>query len=111
MAELMDEKTYRDLAKRTLRRILDAYEPFDVEDADVEFTGDVVHIRFRGGARVVVNMQGPTRQLWLAGEGRGWHFAWDPKAERWLDEKGTGDELLSILAAMTERALGERPAF
>ncbi len=111
MAELLDEKTYRERAKVTLRAILDAFEDIDVDDADVESTGDVIHIRFRGGGRCVVNTQGPTRQLWLAGDGRGWHFSLDGATGKWLDEKGTGDELFAVLTRITEAAIGMRPAF
>lgn len=102
----LDEKRYRELARVTLARIVDAFDDIDVEDADVETAGDVINVKFRNGARCVVNTQAPTQQLWLAGAGRGWHFAYDEGTSTWLDDRGTGDELLAVLTKLTKDATG-----
>ena len=102
----LDEKRYRELARVTLSLIVDAFDDIDVEDADVETAGDVINVKFRNGSRCVVNTQGPTKQIWLAGAGKGWHFAYDEGAGKWLDDRGTGDELLATLARLTKDAIG-----
>lgn len=69
----MDENRYLDLAHQTFRRILDAFDGVDVEEADVETAGDVITITWRSGAKCVINTQRPVRQIWLAGGDRAWH--------------------------------------
>lgn len=94
----MDEKHYLELAHRAFARIQDAFDAVDADDADIDSAGDVLTITFRDGHRSVVNTQRPARQIWLAGGDRAWHFSWDAKAERWLDDKGSGAELFATLA-------------
>jgi CyaY protein len=96
----LDEARYLDLAHATFRRIVDAFEDVDAEDADVESAGDVVTITWRDGTRCIVNTQRPVRQIWMAGGDRAWHFDWDAERCVWLDDKGSGAELLSTLAAI-----------
>lgn len=96
MSEL-DEKRYLQLADRTFRRIQDALEPVDPDDADYDFNGDVLTISFANGVKCIVNTQRPTRQMWLAARSRAWHFSWDEAGERWMDDKGTSTELHALL--------------
>lgn len=99
----MDESRYLDLVHATFRRILDAFDDVDIEDADVETAGDVITITWRDGSRCVVNTQRPVRQVWLAGGDRAWHFGWDEAGRRWIDDKGSGDELLATIEAIAAR--------
>lgn len=109
--KMLEEPRYRELAREALHRVESAFDEVDLEDADVESSGDVVNITFRGGSRCVVNTQGPTRQLWLAGAGRGWHFSWDEDSGRWLDDRGAGEELFAVLTRISRDAIGFEPAF
>ncbi|MEM9195708.1 MAG: iron donor protein CyaY [Myxococcota bacterium] len=102
----MDEKRYREVAFATLRRIEDLFEDVDVDVADVESSGDVVTISYANGKKCIVNTQGAVQQLWLAGGGRGWHFDWQNDAEQWLHDKGTGDELFSVIRRVTKDETG-----
>lgn len=100
----IDEKRYLELADETLKRVLRAFDDVDSDDADLDVAGDVISLRFRDGTRVVLNTQRPTRQLWLAGDARAWHFDFDEARHAWLDAKGTGAELLSTLAELARQA-------
>jgi len=102
----IDEKRYLELADRTLSRVLRAFDEVDTDDADLDVAGDVISVRFRDGSRAVLNTQRPTRQLWLAGGARAWHFDWHEPSGTWLDEKGTGTELFAMLAELTKRGAG-----
>jgi CyaY protein len=107
----MDEQRFRHQADATFRRILDGYEAIDADDADVDTAGNTINITFGNGARCVVNTQAATRQIWLAGGQSGWHFSYDEASQRWLHDKGTGDELFSVLARLTQQATGRTPSF
>jgi CyaY protein len=102
----MDEREFEELAADAWKRVLDLFEDIDSEDADVEQSGDVIRIDYRGGARVVLNTQRPARQLWLAGGRQAWHFSFDASRAAWLDDKGRGAELFATLSALTEEAIG-----
>jgi CyaY protein len=106
----MDEREFERLAADAWKRVLDLFEAIDSEDADVEQSGDVIRIDYRGGARVVLNTQRPARQLWLAGGRQAWHFSFDAAQGVWLDDKGRGAELYATLSALTEEAIGRRLA-
>ena len=104
----MEEREFEKKAAEAWKKVLDLFESIDPDDADVESAGDVITIQYRGGARVVLNTQRPTRQIWLAGSARGWHFSYDAAQDRWLDDKGRGDELYATLSQLTEQAIGRR---
>jgi iron donor protein CyaY len=103
----MDEREFEVLAADAWRRLIDLFEDIDSDDADVEQSGDVIRIDYRGGGRMVLNTQRPARQLWLAGGAHAWHFSFEPVARQWLDDKGRG-ELFATLANLTEQAIGLR---
>ena len=105
---MMEEPRYVQLVDKTFRAIQDAFEDVDPDDADVYMAGDVLTIAFRNGVKCVVNTQRPTRQIWLAGSARGWHFSYDAAQDRWLDDKGRGEELYATLSQLTEQAIGRR---
>jgi CyaY protein len=107
----MDEPRFRLLADAAFRRILDAYDAIDADEADVETSGNTLNITFGNGERCVANTQAATRQIWLAGGQSGWHFSYDEASGRWLHDKGSGDELFAVLARLTERAIGRAPSF
>lgn len=96
----MDESAYERLAAEAWKRVLDAFDAVDPEDADVDQAGDVIRVELRGGARLVLNTQRPARQLWLAGGQSAWHFSYDETSRRWLDDRGRG-ELFEILTGLT----------
>ncbi len=93
----MDDVEYRKLASTTLREIEDLFDNVDADLADMETAGDVITITFANGARVVANTQGPAQQIWLAGNGRGWHFSYAPEHQQWRSDKNQDEELLTTL--------------
>jgi CyaY protein len=107
----MDEQRFRLLADETFKRIVDGFDAIDADDADVETAGNTIHITFRTGARCVLNTQSAVSQIWLAGAQSGWHFSYDEATQRWLHDKGSGDELLATLTRLTHEAVGLAPSF
>jgi len=102
----MDEQRFLHLADQTFRKIQDILEPVDPDLADYEMSGDVLQITFADRSKCVINTQRPTRQIWLAARSKAWHFDWDEARGVWLDEKGSGTELFSHLAALVKDACG-----
>lgn len=102
----MDESRFLLLADKTFRKIQDLLEPVDPDLADYELSGDVLQIVFPNGVKCVINTQRPTRQIWLAAKANAWHFSWEEASETWMDERGTGAELLSTIAAVVKENSG-----
>jgi CyaY protein len=102
----MDESTYMRLADEAFRTIGDAFEDVDPDAVDCETAGDVVTLQLRGGKKCVVNTQRPTRQIWLAAASRAWHFSYDEKTMRWMDDKGSGEDLYAVLARVVLEGAG-----
>jgi CyaY protein len=102
----MNETRYLELAHAALDAIETMLEDVDADLVDVERAGDVVTLTFANAKKAVINTQRPTRQIWLAGNARAWHFSWDEAAARWIDDKGQGVELLAQVAAIVEENAG-----
>ena len=96
----MEESHYLRVAHDTFQKVIGAFDEIDSEDADVDTQGDVISIRFRDGTRLILNTQRPTKQLWLAGRGRAWHFDFDEASASWRDDKAR-EELFATLHALS----------
>lgn len=107
----MDEARFRLLADETFRSILDAFDAIDADDADVDTAGNTLNVTFGTGQRCVVNTQSATKQIWLAGGQSAWHFSYDEPTQRWLHDKGSGDELFATLSRLTQEAIGRQLRF
>ena len=55
---------------------------------------------------MILSPQTPLRQIWAAFRDRAWHFSLDEASGRWLDDKGTGEELVSLVARLTREQTG-----
>jgi CyaY protein len=102
----MDESEYQHLADRTFKRIEDALKDVDADDVDVERSGDVVTLTFKGNKRCVMNTQRPTRQIWLAANARAWHFTYDAGTGTWVDDKQPGATLFATLEDIVKQGSG-----
>ncbi len=102
----MDESSYQHLADRTFKRIEDALKDVDADDVDVERSGDVVTLTFKGNKRCVMNTQRPTRQIWLAANSRAWHFTYDAGRDVWVDDKQPGVEFFATVEDIVRQASG-----
>jgi CyaY protein len=102
----MDEPTYQKLADATFRAIGDAFEDVDTDLVDCESAGDVLTLTLRGGKRCIINTQRPVRQIWLAANAQAYHFSWDEKVRRWVDDKGRSEDLYAAIARIVKEATG-----
>jgi CyaY protein len=95
----MDESTFLQQAERTL----DAIETgIDASGADIECerSGNVLTLEFEDGAKIVINSQTPTRQMWVAARSGGFHYGWD--GSRWIDTR-SGAELFTALSLLVSQ--------
>jgi CyaY protein len=102
----MDEKAYQHLADDALKKIEDLFMDVDAEDVDCERSGDVITLTMRGNKKCIVNTQRPTKQIWLAANARAWHFSFDDKINRWMDDKAEGFELFATIGNIVRESAG-----
>jgi len=63
----------------------------DQSDADIDNqrTGSMITLTFANKSQIIVNLQKPLQEVWLAARSGGYHFRSD--GTRWLDTKGQGE--------------------
>ena len=58
-------------------------------DIDNQRVGGMVTLTFDDRSQIVINMQKPLHEMWLAARGGAYHYRWDGQC--WRDTKGTGE--------------------
>ena len=63
----------------------------DETDADIDCqrTGGMLTLVFANGSQIIVNLQRPLHEVWLAAKSGGYHYRFD--SNQWSDTKGQGE--------------------
>ena len=103
----MTDLEFMDRAESVLRAIEQSCDRInDQTDADVDNqrVGGMVTLVFPNRSQIVVNLQKPLHEIWLAARSGGYHFKFDGQA--WRDTKGQGE----IFARLSEDATAQAGA-
>ena len=78
----------------------------DSTDADIDNqrVGGMITISFTNGSQLIVNLQKPLQEIWLAARSGGYHYRHDGKA--WVDTK-TGEEFFGNLSREASLQAGQ----
>lgn len=76
----------------------------DATDADVDNqrVGGMVTLTFSNGSQVIVNLQRPLHEVWMAAKAGGFHYRFDGSV--WRDTKGPGEFLAELSAQASAQA-------
>lgn len=88
----MTDTEYLDHAEALLERIEALCDRINDEtDADIDNqrVGSMVTLTFPGGSQIIVNLQRPLHEVWMAARAGGFHYQFD--GARWQDTKGNGE--------------------
>ena len=97
----MNQTLFLERAERLQREVEVARE---LEMADADRSGNVLTIEFDSGEQIVINIQTPTEQVWLASRPTGgFHFSWDGKS--WRDSDG--EDFWAVLSDAATKLSGE----
>ena len=58
-------------------------------DLDSQRSGGMVTIAFPNRSQIVINLQKPLHEVWMAAQSGGYHYRFD--GECWMDTKGGGE--------------------
>ncbi|MCM2345915.1 iron donor protein CyaY [Acidovorax soli] len=72
-------------------------------DVDSQRTGGMVTLTFPNRSQIIINLQKPLHEVWMAAKSGGYHYRFDGVA--WQDTKGAG-EFFQQLSQDAERQSG-----
>jgi CyaY protein len=101
----MTDSEYMDRAEALLARVEAACDRInDESDADVDNqrVGGMVTLTFPGGSQIIVNLQKPLQEVWMAARAGGFHYKFD--GTRWVDTKGNGEFFANLSKYASEQA-------
>ncbi len=88
----MTDTEYQDRAEALLRVIELACDRInDQTDADIDNqrVGGMITLTFSNRSQIIINLQKPLQEVWMAARAGGFHYRFDGSA--WLDTKGQGE--------------------
>ena len=101
----MTDPEYMDHAEALLRQVETGCDRInDDTDADIDSqrVGGMVTITFRNGTQIVVNLQKPLHEVWLAAKAGGYHDKFDGR--QGMDTKGQGEFFENLNRQATQQA-------
>ena len=107
----MTDPEFLDKAEAALNAIEACCDRVNEEtDADVDNqrTGGMVTLTFDNRTQIVINLQKPLQEIWMAAKSGGYHYRWVDG--HWHDTKGQG-ELFAALTANASAQSGQMLAF
>lgn len=101
----MTDTEYLDCAESALRAVEASCDRAnDDNDADIDNqrVGGMITLTFANKSQIIINLQKPLHEIWLAARSGGYHYKWD--GQQWLDTKGQGEFFASLSRYASEQA-------
>jgi CyaY protein len=101
----MTDLEYLDRAESLLTSVEASCDRINEEtDADIDNqrVGGMVTLSFEDGSQIIVNLQPPLREVWLAARAGGFHYRFDGQA--WRDSKGSGEFFADLSRCASQQA-------
>jgi len=103
---VMTDLDYLNHAESALKAIEIACDTLNDEtdaDLDNQRVGGMITLTFANRSQIVINLQKPLHEIWLAAKRGGYHFQW--REGFWTDTK-TGAELFGMLSELASEQAG-----
>ncbi|MBP8062039.1 MAG: iron donor protein CyaY [Polaromonas sp.] len=101
----MTELEYLDRAEAALQAVEMACDRInDDSDADIDNqrTGGMVTLTFDNRSQIIINLQKPLQEIWMAARAGGFHYKC--VNGQWLDTKGAGEFFADLSRYASEQA-------
>jgi CyaY protein len=101
----MTDTEFMDRAESVLRAIeacCDRINEQSDADIDNQRVGGMVTLVFPNKSQIIVNLQKPLHEIWLAARSGGYHYKFD--GQQWQDTKGQGEFFASLSRDASEQA-------
>ena len=93
----MTDTEFLDQAERVLKAVeasCDRINDNSAADIDNQRSGGMVTLVFANQSQIVINLQKPLHEIWLAARQGGFHYKFD--GQQWQDTKGQGEFFASL---------------
>ncbi len=101
----MTDLEYMDHAERLLAQVEASCDRINDEtDADIDNqrVGGMVTLTFANRSQIIINLQKPLQEVWLAARCGGFHYRFD--GAHWMDTKGQGEFWESLSRYASEQS-------
>ena len=101
----MTDMEYQDRADALLRSVESGCDRINDEsdaDLDNQRVGGMVTLTFANRSQIIINLQKPLHEVWMAARSGGFHYKWD--SGRWMDTKGNGEFFAHLSRCASEQA-------
>lgn len=101
----MNDSEFMDLAERVLKAVETSCDRINDDtqaDIDNQRTGGMITLVFENRSQIVINLQKPLHEIWLAAKCGGFHYQFDGK--QWMDTKGQGEFFASLSRYASEQS-------
>lgn len=101
----MTDPEFMDRAEAVLHAIEQCCDRINDEtDADIDNqrVGGMITLTFRNRSQIVVNLQKPLHEIWLAAKAGGYHYKFD--SSQWRDTKDAGEFFANLSQRASEQA-------
>jgi CyaY protein len=103
----MTDSDYLTRAEAVLGAIERALDDIDA-DIEAERSGNVLTLEFGNGSKIIVNLQPPMQEIWIAAKAGGFHFRYVD--DEWRDTRN-GTEFFAALSDYASQQAGEPVVF
>ena len=101
----MTDLQYQDLAESALKAIETGCDRLNDEsdvDIDNQRTGGMITLTFANRSQIIINLQKPLQEIWMAAKAGGFHYKFD--GTQWMDTKGAGELFANLSRYASEQA-------
>lgn len=101
----MTELEYLDRAEALLASVeasCDRINESTDADVDNQRVGGMITLTFADRSQIIVNLQKPLQEVWLAARGGGFHYRFDGRC--WRDTKGEGEFFADLSRYASQQA-------
>ncbi|WP_374521076.1 iron donor protein CyaY [Hydrogenophaga sp.] len=101
----MTDTEYQDRAEALLKAVELACDRLnEATDADIDNqrVGGMITLTFANRSQIIINLQKPLHEVWLAARAGGFHYKFDGAA--WVDTKGNGEFFANLSRYASEQA-------
>ena len=101
----MTDLEFMDRAEALLKAVeasCDRINDESLADIDAQRVGGMLILVFPNSSQIVINLQKPLHEIWLASKSGGYHYRW--AGGQWIDSKGQGEFFAGLSRFASEQA-------
>jgi CyaY protein len=95
---------HAEAALASIERNCDALNDNTDADIDNQRTGGMITMTFTNKSQIIINLQKPLQEIWLAAKAGGFHYKFDTTTKTWRDTKQTTELFADVSRYASEQS-------